>query len=174
MDKIILIPIGGIGSRFKQNNYKKPKALINIFGKPLIFYLIENLIIDDKTLIYIVYNHEYSKFRFEDLLKKNFPKLNFKFYHLLNDTEGASETINISLKNLNYDYDCPILCLDSDNFYTNCDIIKLWNKKNSIYYFDDNNNQPIYSYIKLDNNNNISAFCISSGLPSCAFTSCGE
>ena len=170
MDKIILIPIGGIGSRFKQNNYKKPKALINIFGKPLIFYLIENLIIDDKTLIYIVYNHEYSKFRFEDLLKKNFPKLNFKFYHLLNDTEGASETINISLKNLNYDYDCPILCLDSDNFYTNCDIIKLWNKKNSIYYFDDNNNQPIYSYIKLDNNNNILDIIEKEKISNCACT----
>ena len=30
---IILIPIGGIGSRFKKNKYNKPKALIKVFGK---------------------------------------------------------------------------------------------------------------------------------------------
>lgn len=33
---IIIIPIGGTGQRFKHNGYKKPKALINIFGKPII------------------------------------------------------------------------------------------------------------------------------------------
>jgi GTP:adenosylcobinamide-phosphate guanylyltransferase len=36
---IIIIPIGGIGQRFKDNGYKKPKALINIYGKPIISYL---------------------------------------------------------------------------------------------------------------------------------------
>ena len=30
---IIIIPIGGIGQRFKDNGYKKPKALINIYGR---------------------------------------------------------------------------------------------------------------------------------------------
>jgi CTP:phosphocholine cytidylyltransferase-like protein len=32
---IIIIPIGGIGTRFKNNGYKNPKALINIFGKSI-------------------------------------------------------------------------------------------------------------------------------------------
>ena len=86
-NKIILIPIGGIGSRFKENNYKKPKTLINIFGKPLIFYLLENLIITNETLVYIIYNNEYAKYRFEDLCIKQFPNiihLNIKYntYHI--------------------------------------------------------------------------------------------
>jgi hypothetical protein len=29
---IIIIPIGGIGQRFKDNGYSKPKALINLFS----------------------------------------------------------------------------------------------------------------------------------------------
>ena len=40
---IIIIPIGGTGERFKENGYKKPKALINIYGKPIISYLLDNL-----------------------------------------------------------------------------------------------------------------------------------
>ena len=44
-NKIILIPIGGIGSRFKKNGYNNPKSLINIFGKPIIYYLLKNLIL---------------------------------------------------------------------------------------------------------------------------------
>ena len=42
---IILIPIGGIGSRFKKNGYNNPKALINVLGKPIIFWLLDNLIL---------------------------------------------------------------------------------------------------------------------------------
>jgi len=98
-----------------------------------------------------VYNDEYYKFRFEDMLTKNYPNLNFKFYHLVKNTDGAAETINIALKNLNLDYDLPVLCLDSDNFYTE-DVITKWNKSNSIFYFEDYNSNPIYSYIVCDKN----------------------
>jgi capsule biosynthesis phosphatase len=146
MDKIILIPIGGVGSRFKQNNYKKPKALVNIFGKPLIYYLLSNLTLDSRTLVYIIYNHEYYQYRFEDMLIKQYPHILFKFHHLLTSTDGAAETINIALKNINLSYDLPILCLDSDNFYTE-DIIHKWNKQNAVLFFKSECIDPIYSYI---------------------------
>jgi len=35
----IIIPLGGTGERFKKNGYKKPKALIKIYGKPILYYL---------------------------------------------------------------------------------------------------------------------------------------
>ena len=70
------------------------------------------------------------------MLKKNYAEIHFKFYHLLYNTEGAAETINVALKNLNLTYDLPILCLDSDNFYTE-NIIQKWNKQNGILYFED-------------------------------------
>mgnify|MGYP003332992068 CR=1 FL=1 len=40
---IIIIPLGGIGDRFKKNGYNKPKALIKIFGKPILYYILDNL-----------------------------------------------------------------------------------------------------------------------------------
>jgi capsule biosynthesis phosphatase len=148
---LILIPLGGEGQRFKNNNYTNPKALINIFGKPIIFWLLDSLInLNKNTIIYIPYNKEYDKYRFTDLLIKNYPNLRFKFLCLNSKTDGAAETINIALKNINIP-DLPILCMDSDNFYKK-DIISKWNGNNIVYSFLDNNDNPIYSYIQADNN----------------------
>jgi capsule biosynthesis phosphatase len=151
---IIIIPIGGIGRRFKENGYEKPKALINIYGKPIISYLLDNLNTDNIDYIFIPYNKEYKKYRFEDLLIKNYPKINFRFFCLENNTRGASETINIGINNLNEERDIPVLCLDSDNFYT-CDIISQWNGENCVFSFEDKNENPIYSYVKMNENNEI-------------------
>ena len=151
---IIIIPIGGIGQRFKENGYEKPKALINIYGKPIISYLLDNLNTDNIDYIFIPYNKEYKQYRFEDLLIKNYPKINFRFFCLENNTRGAAETINIGINNINEERDIPVLCLDSDNFYT-CDIISQWNGENCVFSFEDKNENPIYSYVKMNENNEI-------------------
>lgn len=149
---IVLIPLGGIGNRFKKENYTKPKALIDVLGKPILYYLIENLNKDIK-LLYIPYNKEYEKYNFENLLIRDFPHIQFKFLKLEKNTLGAAHTINIALNNLDIQ-DMPILCLDSDAFYT-IDIIKLWNGENKIFNFIDTQENPIFSYIKLDKQNYI-------------------
>ena len=151
---IIIIPIGGIGQRFKDNNYTNPKALINIYEKPIISYLLDNLDVNNIDYIFIPYNKEYKNYNFEDLLIKNYPKINFKFFCLKNNTRGAAETINIGINNLNEERNIPVICLDSDNFYT-CDIISQWNGMNCIFSFEDVDENPIYSYIKINANNEI-------------------
>ena len=151
---IIIIPIGGIGQRFKENGYKKPKALINIYGKPIISYLLDNLNTTNIDYIFIPYNKEYQLYRFEDLLIKSYPKISFRFFCLEHSTRGAAETINIGINNLNEERDIPVLCLDSDNFY-DCDIISQWNGENCIFSFEDKNENPIYSYVKINENNEI-------------------
>jgi len=151
---IIIIPIGGIGQRFKDNGYKKPKALINIYGKPIISHLLDNLNTDNIDYIFIPYNKEYKQYRFEDLLNKQYPKIQFKFLCLEDNTRGAAETINIGLSNLNEKRNIPVMCLDSDNFYT-CDIISQWNGENCIFSFEDFNENPIYSYVKTNNSQDV-------------------
>ena len=146
---IIIIPIGGIGQRFKENGYKKPKALINVYGKPIISHLLDTLNTDNIDYIFIPYNKEYKQYRFEDLLNKQYPNIQFKFHCLQDNTRGAAETINIGLSILNEKRNIPVICLDSDNFYT-CDIISQWNGENIIFSFEDFNENPIYSYIKTD------------------------
>ena len=159
---IIIIPIGGIGQRFKKKGYKLPKALIKVNNKEIIFHLIDNLKIEDSiSFIYIPYNIEYQKYNFEQLIKNRYPKYKFKFFLIENQTRGAAETIYISLRNLitkNIRYpitpvqmkemfDKPVLCLDSDNFYTT-NIINMWDGNNVVFSFLSTNETPIFSYLK--------------------------
>ena len=146
---IILIPLGGIGERFKKNYYTLPKSLINVFGKPIIFYLLDALNLSNIDLVYIPYNIEYSNYDFENKIQKRYPQTKFKFLKLVKQTRGAVETINLALKEIKLD-NKPILCLDGDNFYQ-IDIITLWGGKNKIFTFEDFNNQPIYSYLNIEN-----------------------
>jgi capsule biosynthesis phosphatase len=151
---IIIIPLGGTGERFKQHGYTTPKAFINIFGKPILYYLLDNLVITKNIkYIYIPYNKEYSEYRIEDTLQKDYPTLNFTFLKLENQTKGSAQTINIALSKI-HEPDCPVLCLDGDNFY-NIDIIKLWDSKNFICTFNDLSESPVpmYSYIYVENDN---------------------
>ena len=150
---IIIIPLGGKGERFRKNGYTTPKALINVFGKPIIFWLLDSLkdLNKDTTTIYIPYNKEYEFYRLESLLIKSFPEINFKFLCLEKDTDGAAETINIALKNIDLE-DQSIICLDSDNFYK-FNIVEKWNEQNSVFTFTDENTNPIYSYIQLEDEN---------------------
>lgn len=151
---IIIIPIGGNGERFKEHGYKQPKALINIYGKPMISYLLDNLNTNNIDYVFIPYNKEYKNYRFEDLLINAYPHINFKFVCLENNTRGAAETINIGLNQLNEERDVPVLCLDSDNFYV-CDIISEWNRENCIFSFEDVSEHAIYSYVLMNDNNEI-------------------
>lgn len=144
---IIIIPLGGIGSRFKKCGYTLPKPLINVMGKPILYWLLDRLDNQKITKIIIPYNKELAKYRFEDKLKKDY-NYNFQFIKLLKNTEGAAETISVALNEINDD-DCPILCLDGDNFYMN-DIINQWNQDNCVFTFEDTTSEPIYSYVNFD------------------------
>jgi capsule biosynthesis phosphatase len=150
---IVIIPLAGLGKRFSDAGYTLPKALINVMGKPILYWLLNNITNTNVDFIYIPYNTELSKYRFEDRLIKDFPQFNFKFLKLSDNTRGAAETIKIALDILSVK-DTPVLCLDSDNFYT-CDIIKQWDQSNTLYVFEDTSNEEVFSYVSTDENFNI-------------------
>lgn len=147
---IILIPLGGTGERFKNKGYTLPKALIKVNDKPILFHLVDNLKINEVNninFVYIPYNKEYVEHNLENLLLARYPSIKFKFLVLENNTNGAADTIRIALNNIDKEYtDCPLLCIDSDNFYTT-DIIHLWKGKNKVFTFNDKMGDAIYSYI---------------------------
>ena len=152
---LLLIPIGGLGTRFSKYGYSKPKPLINVLGKPILFWLLDNLNLENISKIVIPYHPSLKQYRFESLLRKEYPKLSFIFVSLDGDTEGASHTIKLALNKLELlnISDEAVLCLDSDNFYT-IDIIDKYIKKenkNCVLVFEDDTTEPIYSYSKIEN-----------------------
>jgi capsule biosynthesis phosphatase len=144
---ILIIPLGGTGERFKKNGYKNPKALIKVFGKPILYYLLDHLNLSKVDMICIPYNKEYLAYDFENRLTRDYPSIKFQFILLENNTGGAAETLNIALRTFTCE-DSPVLCLDGDNFYTT-DVVQLWNGKNRIMTFQDTNEASIYSYLQL-------------------------
>lgn len=153
---IILLPLGGQGERFKKHNYTLPKPLIKVLGKPIIFWLLDSLQFQKDTIICIPYHKSLYKYRFESLLNKQYPHLNFLFKSLESNTNGAVETIFYGLNELhklNYT-DSNILCLDCDNFYNDYDIIKEWNKMNQVFVVNDETSRTCFSFVTFDENTN--------------------
>ena len=151
----IIIPIGGIGQRFKDEGIDMPKPLINVLGKSMIYRVISNLEIDySKDKIHIVYHNHLKEFNFETLIKFWFPYINISFTSLDYLTKGAAETVLKGLETFTKEeLKGNVLLLDCDTFYSE-NIIKHYKQsdnKNVIFYFNDTNANPIFSYIRLNN-----------------------
>lgn len=157
---IILIPLGGIGKRFRDNGYNDPKCLIKALNKPILFWLL-NCIIEffkdeSDLLIVIPYLYSLDDFNFVQRVKDHYKSLKFHFIRL-HPTKGATDTVHqglVSLSNM-VDQDCPILCVDSDTFYKT-DIFRKWDRRfDALYGFIDNGNIPHFSYILANESNEI-------------------
>lgn len=151
----IIIPIGGIGQRFKDEGYDLPKPLISVLGKPMVYQVINSLNLTNTDVIYIVYHNHLKEFNFETLIKFYFPKINIKFVSLDYLTKGAAETVLRGLETFTEnELNDNVLLLDCDTFYDD-DIIDKYesqSNKNTIFYFNSTDPKPIYSYITLESN----------------------
>jgi hypothetical protein len=93
----IIIPIGGIGSRFQREGYRFPKPLINIVGRPMISWLIERLSVQAHDTVWIAINEEIdSEFHVSQLMRKWFPRLDIRLLRLNYLTKGATETVSLT------------------------------------------------------------------------------
>lgn len=154
----IIIPLGGIGSRFKKEGHTFPKPLINILGKEMIFYVLDNIQLNEDDSIYIIYKTELDKWNFTETINNKYKHI--KFIPLHYQTKGAAETLLYGLNHKNYkDLTKRIITLDCDNFYT-CDILNIFrqqnNFNNAVFCFKDIQDKPIFSYIKFNKDFKIS------------------
>lgn len=151
----IIIPAAGLGVRFKEDNYDKPKPLINVLGEPLIFHVLNNLKIDENDNIYIIYNYSLDSYNFKHVILKSFSHLNIKFISLNFITRGAAETVLCGLNKID-DLNQKTIILDCDTFYLD-DIIGMAkeNEYSNIFYFKDSSELPIFSYININENNEV-------------------
>jgi len=154
MSKInLMIPMNGLGNRFRDEGYFAPKPLINVLGKPMIFWLLDNLNLENVNQVIVPYTTVLDSFDFQTQLRERYKNINFKFYPLNYDTRGAAETVYIALDDLESDsLENNIMLMDCDTFYFD-DIISAYcdnQHKNNIFYFKDTQDLPLYSYIAVD------------------------
>jgi len=155
---IVIIPMGGLGTRFRDNGYNYPKPLVKVCGKEIIYWLIDNLKVGETDTLVIPYDIKLNSFNFRDRLHLRYPNIKFTFIELKEQTRGAAETVNIAINSQQLKdkvtnlYNEPVLLLDGDTFHREDiigkakDFIEKENT-NGIFYFTDVSPNPIYSYI---------------------------
>jgi UDP-N-acetylglucosamine diphosphorylase / glucose-1-phosphate thymidylyltransferase / UDP-N-acetylgalactosamine diphosphorylase / glucosamine-1-phosphate N-acetyltransferase / galactosamine-1-phosphate N-acetyltransferase len=146
----VIIPLGGLGERFKKHGYTNPKPFVYVLGKRIIEWLVDNLKTERIDAIFIPYHRDLSKFHFEEEMRMRYPDILFYFMELRENTEGASDSIYRILDFYEKEgiliEEKPILSVDGDNFYLT-DIISLWKGENNVFVFEDMSQEPIYSYV---------------------------
>jgi dTDP-glucose pyrophosphorylase len=107
----VLIPMAGAGSRFEKAGYTFPKPLIDVQGKPMIQFVVDNINVDSRH-IFIVQKSHYEKYNLENTLKAIVK--NCEIIQVDGITEGAACTTLLAKELINNDE--PLLMANSDQF----------------------------------------------------------
>jgi len=144
---IALIPMMGLGSRFINAGYSEYKPFARINSEALIKKIVKELN-QNFDEIFIVCNPETSK-----QLKSIFSD-EINVIELYTPTKGAAETISKACDFLPENK--QIACIDCDTIFYQTAIKKIIKKEgNFILTFNDEDKTGLYSYVTLDENNNV-------------------
>lgn len=146
----VVIPMAGMGSRFAQKGYTFPKPLIDVFGKPMIQQVVENLNID-ANYTYIVQEQHDEQYNISSMLNVLTP--NCTIIRTNGVTEGAACSVLLAKQYINNDN--PLLLANSDQFVewdSSLFMYSMLNKKADVGILTFDNCAPKWSYVKIDNN----------------------
>lgn len=147
----VVIPMAGLGSRFSNAGYKKPKPFIDVCGEPMIVHVMRSLKLGAANFILIARTeHLAAEAEAVQQIRRDF---NAKFIALDRTTEGAACTVLMAHRLINNDH--PLLMLNSDqvvdmaleDFVVDCMQRKL---DGSILTFPEPGRDPKWSYVRLN------------------------
>lgn len=138
--------MAGLGTRFSEAGYEKPKPLIDVDGIPMIAAVVNSLNLD-ANYIFIVQKEHSKKYNLESYLVNLVP--NSKIIEIDGVTDGAART-TLAAKSL-IDNDSPLIIANSDQIIV-WDSLKFLNILKaghaiSLFYAD----SPKWSYAKIKN-----------------------
>jgi bifunctional N-acetylglucosamine-1-phosphate-uridyltransferase/glucosamine-1-phosphate-acetyltransferase GlmU-like protein len=113
-NSIALIPLAGHGSRFVKANYKNPKPLINVSGKPMIIQASKALP-NSNQHIFITLKDHIKKYNLEKIIKKEYK--NSKIVSLDKVTQGQAITCSLGLQNIDENHSLLIAPTDNSMIY---------------------------------------------------------
>lgn len=153
-DMINLIPMGGLGKRFADAGYKKPKPLIEVLGAPMAVKSALSLPTAEKYIFLCLEDH-IERFGLDKLLKKNLP--NAEIIPITKTTDGMARTCLMAEDRL--DMEKPLLISSCDYSFIydehvfeelikqNADVV-IWTFR---HYPDARRNPKAYAYLVVEN-----------------------
>jgi len=147
----IVIPMAGEGSRFKKAGYKKPKPFIDVNGKPMIRWVIENLQVPGARFMLIArQEHLDAEREIAGSLQNDFP---LQFIAVNQLTEGTACTVLFARAFINNDM--PLVIANSDQWvdFRFSDMLNDAEKRKldgSILTFTDPEKNPKWSFARIN------------------------
>lgn len=152
----IVIPMAGLGTRFRDAGYVMPKPLIDIYGHPMIEYVTKNLTpLCEHRFIYICLKEHLVKYSLKEKIRQ-FSGKEAVVIPIEKVTEGAACTVLLAKEYINNENE--LMIANSDQF-VNININNYTNealnseKDGLIMTMIDNN--PKWSFVLTDKDNNV-------------------
>jgi len=151
----ILIPMAGLGRRFKEVGYSLPKPLIDVHGKPMIERVIEGLNIDG-NYIFVVQEKHIERYHLDVTLRKIAPHC--KIVTLDGLTEGQACSALLAEKHI--DNNEELLIVNCDNYFL-WEVDQFLDKTSHndfdgmIFTFKDDSGNPGWSYAQVDDDGRV-------------------
>lgn len=150
----LVMPMGGAGSRFFKNGFIMPKPLIEIKGKPFLYWATKCIsnYVDVEDVTFVVLQEHIDEFKINDVIKKYFPAA--KITVIPKILKGAVLTCVEGIKNI--DDSLPIIFNDCDHifeckeFYDYCNAGNFDEIDGALLSFE--SEDPKFSFLKLDDN----------------------
>ena len=116
MEATILIPMAGEGSRFRKVGFLKPKPMIDVGGKPMIMWVIENILPKsfklNAKIVVVIRRDQDVQFQVASQLQGVIPGVEIVYAEQL--TEGAACTCLLAKTQINNER--PLFIINSDQF----------------------------------------------------------
>lgn len=155
MNKVHLImPMGGAGSRFFKNGFILPKPLIEIEGKPFLYWSTKCIskYVDVVDITFVILKEHKEKFDLENKIKEHFPEANIVVLDKM--LAGAVLTCKEGVAQISDDL--PIVFNDCDQifgckeFFEYCNSGEYSSFDGALLSF--NSTEPRYSFLELGEN----------------------
>lgn len=126
MKLTVLMPMGGLGKRFKDAGYTTPKPLIDIDGMPMFLRALESFPLSwEIEYIFIIRADQDRQYKLGEIIKDRC--VNASIVVLESDTRGAVQTCLAAKKII--DTELPIIIMDCDIRFTSKQYITEVEKK---------------------------------------------
>jgi NDP-sugar pyrophosphorylase family protein len=107
----LVIPAAGLGSRFRNAGFLRPKPLIDVLGLPMISWVIGNFTLEPGDKVVVVGK---AGDDLESHLSNSYPGLDVKFIEVDVLTSGPASTVQFAYKHL--DPNLPFIVANSDQY----------------------------------------------------------
>lgn len=150
----LVMPMGGAGSRFFKDGFVMPKPLIEIEGKPFLYWATRSIekYVELADITFVVLKQHIAEFHIDEVILRYFQDAKIEVVDFEEVKSGPVKTCLAGLKHICDDQ--PVLFNDCDHMFSCSRFAEdankgSWHYDGALLTFE--SNQPQYSYIQYEN-----------------------